>query len=125
MTAPIPPSGVASTGESAAEAAESRELADYFAGRDPLDAQAALWAARRQDGLSAEEEAELQAWLAGDPARGSRLEQFEGLWGRLDELPSDDVAALKATVSPAPAAGVEASAATPSRVAGPDRKSVV
>jgi transmembrane sensor len=79
-------------------AAEARELADYLAGQDPLDAEAALWAARRQDGLSADEEAELQAWLAGDPARGARLDQLTGVLGQLDRLPSDDVAALKAAL---------------------------
>ncbi len=96
-----------------ATAAEARELADYLAGQDPLDAEAAVWAARRQDGLSAEEEAELQAWLAGDPARGARLDQLTGVLGQLDQLPPDDVAALKATLPKAQERGGLAHSARP------------
>lgn len=77
-------------------ASEARELADFLSGQDPLDAEAALWAARRQDGLNAAEEAELQAWLDHDPARGARLEELSDLLGQLDQLPPDDVSALRA-----------------------------
>lgn len=82
---------------------ESRELADYLAGQDPLDAQAALWLTRRLDGLTAEEDAELRAWLAGDPARGARLEHLAGVWGQLGELPPEVVASLRAAHPRAPA----------------------
>ncbi|MCU0942795.1 MAG: FecR domain-containing protein [Hydrogenophaga sp.] len=88
-------------------------MADYLAGQDPLDAEAAVWAARRQDGLSAEEEAELQAWLAGDSARGARLDQLSGVLGQLDQLPPGDVAALRATLPPAPERGGLAHSARP------------
>lgn len=96
MTAPTSPHRL---GGDADDSADVRELADFLAGQSALDAEAALWAARRQDGLSPDEEAELQAWLAGDPARGARLGQLEGVWGQLDELPPDDVAALR-TLAP-------------------------
>ncbi len=79
---------------------DQRELADFLAGQPALDAEAALWAARRQDGLDAKEQAELEAWLAGDPARGARLRQLEAAWGRLDDLPADGLARLK-TAAPA------------------------
>lgn len=100
MTAPTSSSTAAA--DDARSSAEARELADYLASQSPLDAEAALWLARRQDGLTAEEEAELQDWLAGDPARGARLDQLSGLLGQLDELPPDDVAALKASLAPVP-----------------------
>lgn len=35
---------------------------------DSLDLAAASWQVRRQDGVSAQEEAQLQAWLAADAA---------------------------------------------------------
>lgn len=89
--------------DTARDDSESRELADYLAGQDPLDAQAALWLARRLDGLTAEEDAELRAWLAGDPARGARLEHLAGVWGQLGELPAEDIASLRAALPPAPA----------------------
>jgi transmembrane sensor len=96
-----------------ATATEARELAAYLAEQDPLDAQSALWAARRQDGLSAEEEAELQAWLAGDPARGTKLDELSGVLGQLDQLPPDDVAGLKAALPAAPTSGRTAQGARP------------
>lgn len=104
--------------------ADSAEVDDYLSGQHPLDADAALWAARGQDGLSADEAAELQAWLAGDPARGERLRQLEELWGRLDDLPSDDVAALKAAVAPphaAPSAHEHTAAVAAPRPSQPTR----
>ncbi|MBP6899259.1 MAG: FecR domain-containing protein [Burkholderiaceae bacterium] len=84
----------------AADDPDQRELADFLAGQPALDAEAALWAARRQDGLDADEQAELEAWLAGDAARGARLRQLEAAWGRLDDLPADGLARLK-TAAPA------------------------
>lgn len=106
MTAPTPSS---TTADALHASAEARELSEYLAGQNPLDAEAALWVARRQDGLTAEEEVELQDWLAGDPARGARLNKLSGLLGQLDELPPDDVAALKATLPPASQASPGAS----------------
>lgn len=94
-------SSLASDAHEDAAGADARELADFLADQDPLDAEAALWAARRQDGLSPQEEAELAAWLAGRPERRQRLAQLQGLWGRLDEVPPDDVARLKAGMMPA------------------------
>lgn len=94
MNAPMPPR----SGPPCDDAGDARELADFLAEQPPLDVQAALWATRRQDGLTEEEEAELSVWLAGDPARGQRLAELTGVLGQLDELPPDDVATFKATV---------------------------
>lgn len=95
MTSPASPRGT--------RRAERASGADDRPDHDPLDAEAALWAARLHDGLSREEEAELQAWLAGAPARADRLAEVQGLEQRLDDLPADDRAALRAAVRPATA----------------------
>ncbi len=78
------------------EEADARDFAEFIAGQDPLDAAAAGWVVRRQDGLTPEEEAELQEWLAADPAHARALAQVEDVWGRMDELPDEGVVALKA-----------------------------
>lgn len=78
------------------EEADARDFAEFIAGQDPLDTAAAGWVVRRQDGLTPEEEAELQEWLAADPAHARALAQVEDVWGRMDELPDEGVVALKA-----------------------------
>ncbi|WP_347887781.1 FecR domain-containing protein [Nitrosomonas europaea] len=78
------------------EEADARDFAEFIAGQDPLDAAAAGWVVRRQDGLTPEEEAELQEWLAADPAHARALAQVEDVWSRMDELPDEGVVALKA-----------------------------
>ena len=78
------------------EAADARDYAEFIAGQDPLEVEAIGWMVRRQDGLTAEEEAELQEWLERDPEHAKALEQAEGVWGRMDELPEAGVDALKA-----------------------------
>lgn len=78
------------------EEVDARDFAEFIAGQDPLDAAAAGWVVRRQDGLTPEEEAELQEWLAADPAHARALAQVEDVWSRMDELPDEGVVALKA-----------------------------
>ena len=82
------------------EAADARDYAEFIAGQDPLEVEAIGWMVRRQDGLTAEEEAELQEWLERDPEHAKALEQAEGVWGRMDELPEEGVDALKAGLPP-------------------------
>lgn len=81
---------------SSQEAADARDYAEFIAGQDPLEVEAIGWMVRRQDGLTADEEAELQEWLERDPEHAKALEQAEGVWGRMDELPEEGVDALKA-----------------------------
>lgn len=95
MRQPPPSSTEPAARRSAAEEADAREFAEFIAGQDPLDAAAADWLVRRQDGLTPEEEAELQAWLAADPAHADALEQLEDVWGRMDDVPDADLAALR------------------------------
>lgn len=75
---------------------DARDYAEFVAEQNPLDVAAAGWMVRRQDGLTPEEEAEFQEWLAADPAHSQALEQLQGVWGRMEELPEQGVEALKA-----------------------------
>jgi len=109
----------ASPAPSPQEEADARDFAEFIVGQDPLDAAAAGWVVRRQDGLTPEEEAEFQEWLAADPAHVSALEQVEGVWGRMDELPDAGIAALKAGLP-----SHEAGTALPPSVAAPAPVSV-
>ena len=93
-----------SAAQDAAHARDCAEFAEFIAGQDPLDAAAAGWMVRRQDGLTPEEQAEFAQWLAADPAHAEALEQVEGVWGRMDELPEESVAALKTGLPPTPPA---------------------
>lgn len=64
-------------------------------GQDPLDVDAATWAVRRRNGLSIEDQAELQAWLDQDPRHTAALEDMAATVAQVRQLPDDDVAALK------------------------------
>lgn len=66
---------------------------------DP-DLAAASWQVRRQDGVSAQEEAQFQAWLALDAAHQAAYIRMESVWSGLGELHPTAVAQL-ATVVPA------------------------
>lgn len=46
----------------------------------PADAAAAAWFARRDAGLSADEERALQHWLAADPSHGAALARLDAAW---------------------------------------------
>lgn len=95
-----PPSPGTDDADDALEATGFRRLSGGPTDPEGLSGQAALWLARRQDGLTGEEEAEFADWLAGDPARGRKLEQLQRLWQQLDDLAPDDIAALKAALPP-------------------------
>ena len=60
-----------------------------------IDAEAGRWLVLGLDGLSAEEAAERDTWLARDPRHGQRLADLERLWSRLGGLPPDSVARLR------------------------------
>jgi len=55
---------------------------------------AASWQVRRQDGLSAGEEAQFQAWLAADSEHRQAYARMEGVWSGLGELHPTAVAQL-------------------------------
>ncbi|USX16888.1 FecR domain-containing protein [Oxalobacteraceae bacterium OTU3CAMAD1] len=68
---------------------------------DALYAEAAQWQVRRHDGLTAEEEAQFQAWLALGAGRQAAYARFDKVWNGLGELPSQAVARLTASLPPA------------------------
>ena len=63
-----------------------------------LDLAAASWQVRRQDGVSVQEEAQFQAWLALDAAHRQAYARMEGVWSGLGELHPTAVAQLAKTV---------------------------
>lgn len=81
--------------------ADARELDDYAHGQDPAEAQAALWATRRFEGLDAVTEAEFQTWLAADPSHSEAYAQMERSFDHLRGLPAPHVDSLKASLAPA------------------------
>ena len=48
--------------------------------------EASLWIERMSEGLTPEEEAELQTWLSDDPANQAVLEKMARLWDKMDSL---------------------------------------
>ena len=68
---------------------------------DALYAEAAQWQVRRHDGLTAEEEAQFQAWLALGAGRKAAYARFDKVWNGLGELPTQSVARLTASLPPA------------------------
>lgn len=90
-----PPAG-ASTDRLAEESADEREFEAFAQAQHPLDLAAATWVTRKRSGLSAEGEAELQAWLDADPQHAQALEDMEATFGEVQQLPGDDVAQLRA-----------------------------
>lgn len=59
-----------------------------------LDLAAASWQVRRQDGVSAQEEAQFQAWLASNATHRQAYARMEGVWSGLGELHPNAVAQL-------------------------------
>ncbi len=62
---------------------------------DALDLEAATWAARRRNGLDADGQAALQAWLAAHPRHATALEDMATTVAQVRQLSGDDVAALR------------------------------
>lgn len=93
---------------------DMRGSASAVQGEDPLDAVAAAWMVRCQDGLTSDQRVEFEQWLASNPAHARALARLEGTWDRLGHLPVGAVDALRAGL-PSPAA----SAADPSRAQRP------
>ena len=65
---------------------------------DDVDLAAATWQVRRQDGLTAQEEAQFQAWLAADAAHRQAHARMDGVWNGLGELHPAAVAQLAGSV---------------------------
>lgn len=84
-----------------------------------LEHAAAHWLVRRQDGLSAPEERQFQAWLAQDAAHRQAYQALEFTWQRVAALPAFEIAQLQALARPMPPVVFAAPAASnPRRRAG-------
>jgi transmembrane sensor len=80
---------------------------------------AATWVARKRNGLSAADEAELRAWLAADPRHGAAYEDMDDTFGQVRELPGGEADALKAALKPGPGT-LHVSVAAPQQRLRPD-----
>jgi len=76
--------------------ADEADYAAFAKGTNVLDIEAATWALRKKNGLSAAQQSELDAWLAKDPSHAEALQGMEVTLGHVQQMPDDDVAALKA-----------------------------
>lgn len=74
---------------------EAEEHSAFMAQQSPLDAAAAEWLVRRQDGLTPEEERQFQLWLATDDRHAQAFRQFELLWERLPTPSAPTAAPVK------------------------------
>lgn len=75
---------------------EARELQAFFQQQDPVDAAAAFWHTRQEQGLSAAEEAELGQWLARDAAHAAAFQRLDRGLAPLRALPAERLAVLRA-----------------------------
>jgi transmembrane sensor len=78
---------------------DEREFEAFARDQDPLDIKAATWVVRKHEGLDAQAEAELQAWLDADPRHAEAFAEMDALRDDVLQLPDDDVAALKAALN--------------------------
>ncbi|WP_051174588.1 FecR family protein [Thauera phenylacetica] len=72
----------------------SRELEAFVRDQDPVDVAATDWHTRREQGLSAIEEAEFQSWRAAHPAHASAWAQVDESIRLLRSVPAERVAHL-------------------------------
>lgn len=91
-------------------AADEREYEAFVRTQDPVDIEAARWAARRRDGLDAQAVVALQSWLDADPRHAARFNEMEGLFGAIAQATKDDIASLEASL---PARAPSRSASSP------------
>lgn len=84
--------------DAALEAGPGTDLGEFEAfsrDQDPLDIAAATWVTRKRSGLSAEGEAELQAWLDADPRHAEAFDDMDATFGEVQQLPDEEVAQLR------------------------------
>lgn len=94
LNLPRPPTSHQSKSDTVTSSDET-EFEAFALAQDPLDMQAATWAARRRNGMSADSEAELTAWLEADPRHAEALADMDATLGDVQQLPEEEVVALK------------------------------
>lgn len=83
------------------EAAEARELEEFFRRQNPVDIAAVDWHTRREQGLTADEQAEFQHWLAASPAHVAAFERLDQGMAALRSMPDEDTAKFRSIATPA------------------------
>lgn len=94
-TAPTGSSCCSPSADASLDEVASRELEAFVRGQDPVDVAATDWHTRREQGLSAIEEAEFQAWRAVDPAHARACAQVDESIRLLRSMPAERVAHLR------------------------------
>ncbi len=79
------------------EAAEARELADFFSRQNPVDVAAVEWHSRWEQGLSESEHEALRQWLAEDAAHDTAFRRLTQDMAVLRSAPSDMVAKARSS----------------------------
>lgn len=102
MTTFSPPPGPASPDQHAL-----REAEEYAQARHPVELAAVAWHGRREAGLDAAGQAELQQWLTADAAHAGALDRLDLSLRQLRHLPAERIAHLRRP-SAAPARPVRA-----------------
>lgn len=103
------------------EAAEARELEEFFRRQDPVNVAAVDWHTRREQGLTAAEEEAFRQWLAASPAHAAAFESLDQSVAALRAIPVEDTARFRA--GHAPVSGSGAPKPAPSSQTGSERKS--
>lgn len=65
----------------------------------PIEYEALRWTVRQGDGLSLDEEQQLQQWLAADAQHHAAFAEMQGISGAIDALPIEHTAQLQASVA--------------------------
>ena len=79
------------------EAAEARELADFFSRQNPVEVAAVEWHSRWEQGLSESEHEALRQWLAEDAAHDTAFRRLTQDMAVLRSAPSDMVAKARSS----------------------------
>ncbi|MFT3719246.1 FecR family protein [Pseudorhodoferax sp.] len=78
------------------EAAEARELEEFFRQQDPVNVAAVDWHTRREQGLSAAGQEAFQQWLAASPAHAAAFEALDQGMAALRTIPAEEAARVRA-----------------------------
>lgn len=84
------------------EAAEARELEEFFRQQDPVDVAAVDWHTRQENGLSEAEQAEFRQWLAASPAHAAAFENLNQGLSAMRAIPAAQASQTEARPSVAP-----------------------
>lgn len=79
------------------EAAETRALQAFLGDQDVVEMQAAQWHTRQEQGLNADEQAELAQWVQASAEHAEAFARIDTGVARLRALPADEVAQWRAS----------------------------